>query len=76
MQEMRRDGTELLTAAANLDQIKAALENRQNREVRLHMPGSIIDTMADGHRKKFRVEDDGSLTRVHLKTLVPLDDSP
>ena len=76
MQEIRYDGTEKLTPNADLEKVRRAIEDSENREVRVHKPGSIIDTVADGHRKKFRVEDDGSLTRVHLKTLVPLDDSP
>jgi hypothetical protein len=72
MQERRYDGTEQLTANAEMADMLRALNDPRNKSVEMHKPGSIIDTMDGGHRKKFRVEDDGSLTRVHLETLEPL----
>jgi hypothetical protein len=72
MQEMRHDGTEKLTANATWEQLKRAIEDDRNRAVFVHKPGSIITTMHGGHQKKFRVEEDGTLTRLHLKTLEPL----
>jgi carbon monoxide dehydrogenase subunit G len=72
MQEMRRDGSERLTAKATVEQLHRAMQDPDNREIRLHFPGSIITTRKGNKSAKFRVEEDGSLTRVHWKTLAPM----
>lgn len=66
MQEIRYDGTDALTARATAADIQRALADDRNARVVLHRPGSTFERWEGGVRKRYRVEDDGSLQRLTL----------
>ena len=59
MQEIREDGSELLTDSVSKDQIMQAIDNPINRSVHIHKPGSTFYDTISG--KKFTVLPDGRL---------------
>ena len=52
--------------------IKRLVRDPKNNKIRVGMAGQYIDRTERGHQKKYLVNEDGSLTRVHLTTLQPL----
>jgi hypothetical protein len=54
--------------------IKKLVQDPKNNKIRVGMAGQYIDRTIRGHQKKYLVNEDGSLTRVHLITLQPLNE--
>lgn len=66
MQEIRDDGTERLTANVTREQYERALHDPHTRTVALHKPGAVFDSWAGRTRRRYRVEEDGTLQRLTL----------
>jgi hypothetical protein len=66
MQEMRYDGTDVITERATSADVVRALADKRNREVRAVMPGGIIERWEHNERRRYRVTEDGGLERMTL----------
>jgi hypothetical protein len=60
MQEIRRDGTEVLSAGVTIADVLKALENPDNLKVAIYPAGSVIQSQG----KRYFVAQDGSLVTV------------
>ena len=64
MEERRYDGSQHLTDNPDVEEIKRALADAENRSVRLHRAGEIIEGPKG---KVYQVQQDGSWRRIdHL----------
>jgi hypothetical protein len=61
MQETRRDGTQVLTDRADIEDIQDAMRRPETESVALHKPGS---TITFGSGAQYTVQPDGSWRRL------------
>lgn len=59
MQELRRDGSEVLTPDVTMKEVEKAIKDPRNVSVRIHKPGATFTSKSDCC--KYKVLDDGEI---------------
>ena len=67
MQEIRRDGSEQLTAGATEQDVVRAVRDPRNVEVRVIQAGGFVEQWVKGERRRYEVLEGGKLQRITLQ---------